>query len=217
MMSNSEEAVPWCGSGNAHQSNNDNNVPGNAIEPHTEGNSQSEKELDDSIVFVDEYIDLEAPTRSPNIAIKTEHLPSEQPINNEVQQSTAAIAENVFKMEKTQEEQNDAGSSDELEDMKPVPSAILMPVAIKEEEANNEAAPFDESKQIVFRLSLYFNIIRMQVICFFVFFLFADYFGDASTASSDFQSPDDRTDELIRLYAGRAAMARESVTKKLQF
>lgn len=82
--------------------------------------------MNDSVLFVDEYIDLEAPTRSNTILVKKEQ--------SQIEEAAATI---VVKTEPVQEEQvESAEANDEPQDIKPVVSAIVMPdamVSIKNE------------------------------------------------------------------------------------
>lgn len=102
-----------------------------------ETENQSESELNDSVVFVDEYIDCELDAPKTTKAVKTEPAQQEQQdlMNSQEQEASSTVATMV----KIEPIVDSAEVGDDVQDIKPatLPSALLIPVAMKEEPENN--------------------------------------------------------------------------------
>lgn len=95
-------------------------------------NNADDGNLNDSVVFVDEYIDLEAGDRGISLNIK--QPPQEQ--FHEVEEENAIAAPAIAEIEQPKEEQP-KNSADEVDEKPVIGYDILMPIAFKEEEVDS--------------------------------------------------------------------------------
>lgn len=161
------------------------------------------EEANDSLIFVQEYIDLDGPSDDESVDVKPSvdsiaTIPppieaikleaSAQEVNDSIPPPAVVDA---MKLEASVQEENDIGNNTTEIIVKSEfrnPLAIPVPIDIKEEDSvenNGSGGNVDDA-----------------------------YFGDGSGTSTDFESPVDRTADLIRLYHGGK---KPSVVKKLEF
>lgn len=198
-----------------------------------DGQQCEAENLDDSLVFVQEYIDLDGPERADD-----DVKPLLQSFSNDVKIENVAIARppvpikletsgqnNTLEREFDLLQENNSSSIAPADDVKPaivpaddvkpdivpavMPSIARPPMPIQPRmEPVIEQANFGESNEMVpaeadmgqeNRASKSTKDESME------------YFGDGSTTSTDFESPPDRTEDLIRLYRNKGGV------KKLDF
>lgn len=167
----------------------------------TEEENEVHDELNDSLIFVDEYIDLEEPK-----CVQGENQQNVQDVKPVVPSGIAPVPTAIMiKSEELSSTHNNTVDNSGVQDVKPIiPTGIAkVPAAImvKEEDTSNiaDGSAIDESSV-------------------------GSYDGDASAEStlSDLFSPEDRTEDLKRLY-GRQTPSNEptvssnNAVKRLDF
>lgn len=113
---------------------NENERPN--VDEANENENESVTGLNDSVVFVDEYIDLDAPNRSNVFVVKTES--SQNDIDFQEANAVTATNAAVINVKTEPSPQAQLDSKDAV-DVKPniIQSGVNMPIAIKEEQASD--------------------------------------------------------------------------------